>query len=115
MRLYSDYGIPANYREMDGSSVHAFKWINNNGEVVYVKYTWKSKQGERNLSMEEASKIQGMDFQHATTDLYDNIKKGNYPQWDLYVQILKPSDFDKLDYFPLMQLKFGMRQMLNLC
>ncbi|ADQ81220.1 catalase [Riemerella anatipestifer] len=101
MRLYSDYGIPANYREMDGSSVHAFKWINNNGEVVYVKYTWKSKQGERNLSMEEASKIQGMDFQHATTDLYDNIKKGNYPQWDLYVQILKPSDFDKLDYFPL--------------
>lgn len=101
MRLLSDYGIPANYREMNGSSVHAFKWINDNNEVVYVKYTWKSKQGERNLSFEEASKTQGIDFQHATNDLYENIKKGNFPKWDLYVQILNASDFDKLDYYPL--------------
>lgn len=101
MRLLSDYGIPANYREMNGSGVHAFKWINDKNEVVYVKYTWKSKQGERNLSAEEASKIQGGDFQHATADLYDNIKNGNFPKWDLYVQMLSAAEFDKLDYDPL--------------
>ncbi|MDI9340133.1 MAG: catalase [Sediminibacterium sp.] len=100
-RVYSDYGIPASYREMNGSSVHAFKWINAKNEVVYVKYTWKSLQGERNLSVEEAAKIQGSDFQHATVDLYNTIKKGNFPKWDLYVQMLKASDFEKLDYYPL--------------
>lgn len=100
-RVYSDYGIPASYREMNGSSVHAFKWINEKNEVVYVKYSWKSKQGERNLTMAEAAKVQSQDFQHATVDLYTNIKKGNFPQWDLYVQILKASEFEKLDFNPL--------------
>jgi catalase len=97
-RVYSDYGTPANYREMNGSGVHAFKWINSNGEVTYVKYTWISLQGEKNLTAEEASAIQANDFQHATVDLYDNIKKGNFPSWELYVQLLKTSDFDKLDF-----------------
>lgn len=100
-RVYSNYGTPANYREMDGSGVHAYKWINLGGEVTYVKYTWKSMQGVRNLTAEEASEIQGKDFQHATVDLYDNIKKGNHPSWELYVQLLKASDFDKLDINPL--------------
>lgn len=100
-RLYTDLGIPASYREMDGSSVHAFKWINDKGEVVYVKYTWKTKQGVKNLTTEEAAKIQSTNFQHSTTDLYENIAKGNFPQWDLYVQMMKASDFDKLDYNPL--------------
>lgn len=100
-RLYSDYGIPASFREMNGSSVHAFKWINAKGEVTYVKYAWKSKQGEKNLSLAAAAKMQGDDFQHATTDLYEHIKKGSFPKWDLYVQLLKASDFDKLDYNPL--------------
>lgn len=100
-RLYSDYGIPANYRQMNGSSVHAFKWVNDKNEVVYVKYSWKTKQGEKNLSAEEASKIQGADFQHATNDLYENIKKGNNPQWDLYVQMIKAEDFGKYDFYPL--------------
>lgn len=100
-RVYSDYGIPANYRQMDGSGVHAFKWINNAGEVTYVKYTWKSLQGVKNLTAAEATEIQGKDFQHATVDLYENIKMGKYPSWELYVQLLKTSDFDKLDINPL--------------
>jgi catalase len=100
-RLYSDYGIPANYRQMNGSGVHAFKWVNAKGEVTYVKYTWKSLQGEKNLTAEEASAIQAKDFQHATVDLYDNIKKGNFPSWELYVQMMKPEDLDKFDFNPL--------------
>lgn len=100
-RVYSDYGTPANYRVMNCSGVHAFKWINNIGEVTYVKYTWKSMQGERNLTADEASTIQANDFQHVTVDLFDNIKKGNFPSWEPYVQLLKAFDFDKLDINPL--------------
>lgn len=100
-RLYSNYGIPASYREMNGSGVHAFKWINAKNEVVYVKYTWKSMQGERNLTADEAAKMQAADFQHATVDLYENIKKKNFPAWELYVQMLRPSEFEKLDFNPL--------------
>ncbi|MVT12414.1 catalase [Chitinophaga tropicalis] len=101
VRVYSDLGTPASYREMDGSSVHAFKWVNEKGEVTYVKYTWKSKQGVKTLSAEEATAIQGKDFQHATVDLYENIGKKNFPSWDLYVQMLKPEQFEKLDFNPL--------------
>lgn len=99
--LFSDYGIPANYREMNGSGVHAFKWVNENGEVTYVKYTWKSQQGERNLSQEEANKIQSTMIEHATLDLRNAIEEGNFPKWDLYVQMLKKEDFDKLDFNPV--------------
>jgi catalase len=99
-RVYSDYGTPANYREMNGSGVHAFKWVNAKGEITYVKYTWKSMQGERNFTAAQATEMQGKDFQHATVDLYENIEKGNFPSWELYVQMLKASDFDKLDFTP---------------
>lgn len=101
LRLYSDYGIPANYREMNGSSVHAFKWVNAEGQVTYVKYTWVSKQGERNLTAKQASDIQSQDFQHATVDLYQSIREGKFPSWDLYVQMLKPEDLDKFSFYPL--------------
>lgn len=99
-RLYSDYGTPKSYREMNGAGVHAFKWVNAKGEVTYVKYTWKSMQGEHNFTAAQASEMQGKDFQHATVDLYENIEKGNFPSWGLYVQMLKASDFDKLDFTP---------------
>lgn len=100
-RLYTDLGTPASYREMDGSGVHAFKWINAKGEVTYVKYTWKTLQGVHNLTAEEAANVQAKDFQHATVDLYDNIKKGNYPSWELYVQMLKPEALETLDFNPV--------------
>lgn len=100
-RLYSDYGTPANYREMNGSGVHAFKWVNAQGQVVYVKYTWKSLQGERNLNAAQAAEIQSKDFQHATVDLYTNIKEGKFPSWELYVQVLKPEQLSALSFNPL--------------
>ncbi len=100
-RLFSDFGTPANYREMDGNGVHAFKLVNDKSEVVYVKFHWDSKQGERNLSVPEAEKIQGKDFSHMTRDLLAAIDSGNYPKWDLKVQILEPKDFAKFDFDPL--------------
>jgi catalase len=99
--LFSDYGIPANYREMVGNGVHAYKWVNAKGEVTYVKYHWKPKQGERNLTQEEANALQATQIEHATLDLRNAIETGNFPQWDLYVQMLKKEDFEKLDFNPV--------------
>ena len=99
--VYSDLGTPANYREMNGFGVHAFKWVNNKGDVKYVKYTWKSQQGVRSLTAAEAERVQGEDFGHATKDLYGNITAGKFPSWDLYVQMMDPADLDKFDFNPL--------------
>ena len=99
--LFSDYGIPANYRQMEGNGVHAYKWVNANGEVTYVKYKWVPQQEVKNLTQEEANKIQSTAIEHATLDLRNEIEKGNFPKWDLYVQMLKREDFDKLDFNPV--------------
>lgn len=99
--LFSDYGIPANYRQMEGNGVHAYKWVNDKGEVTYVKYKWVPQQVVKNLTQEEANKIQSTAIEHATVDLFTEIEKGNYPKWDLYVQLLKKEDFDKLDFNPV--------------
>lgn len=101
MHLFTDEGIPGSYREMRGSSVHAFKWINEENDMVYVKLRWVPKQGIRNLSAKEAAKIQGQDFNHATRDLYEAIERGDFPEWDLYVQVLHPNEFDQFDFHPL--------------
>ncbi|MBF0595885.1 catalase [Faecalibacter rhinopitheci] len=99
--LFSDYGIPANYRQMEGNGVHAYKWVNANGEVTYVKYKWVPQQEVKNLTQEEANKIQSSAIEHATLDLRNEIEKGNFPKWDLYVQMLKKEDFDALDFNPV--------------
>jgi catalase len=100
-RLYTDLGIPKGYQYMNGSSVHGFKWINAAGKVTYVKYSWVSKQGEQNLTVEEASKQQGMDWQHATVSLRKDIDDKKFPQWDLYVQMIAPEDLQSFDFWPL--------------
>lgn len=99
--LFSDYGTPANYRQMEGYSIHAFKWVNAQGDIVYVKYRWVPLQGIRNLTADEAAEIQRNDFNHATRDLFEHIRQGDYPKWDLYVQIMKPEDLDDFDFNPL--------------
>lgn len=101
VHVFSDEGIPASYRHMRGSSVHAFKWINAYGNSVYVKLRWVPKQGVKNLSKAEAAAIQAKDFNHASRDLYEAIERGDYPEWDLYVQILDPADTDNFDFDPL--------------
>jgi catalase len=99
--VFSDYGTPASYREMEGFGVHAFKWINAEGKIVYVKYHWVPQQAIRNFSAQEASEMQGKDFNHATRDLYNAIELGNYPKWDLHVQIMQVDETDSLDFDPL--------------
>jgi len=100
-RVYSNEGIPASYRMMDGNSVHAYKLVNTAGQVSYAKFHWKSLQGRKNLSAAEASAIQGKSFNNMTEDLVGAINAGNFPKWDLYVQLLKPEQLDSFEFDPL--------------
>ena len=99
--LYSNAGTPASYREMDGNGVHAYKLINAKGDVHYVKFHWKSLQGLNNLNPKQVPQVQGNDYSHMTTDLVTHINKGDFPKWDLYVQVLKPEDLKMFDFDPL--------------
>lgn len=99
--LYSPLGIPSSYREMDGSGVHAFKFTNVDCQQTYVKFTWKSRLGNKGLSPEQAAEIQANNFNHLTRDLYENINKGNYPMWDLYIQTMKPGQLNDFNFNPL--------------
>ncbi|WP_322904259.1 catalase [Paenibacillus campi] len=99
--LFSPWGIPANYREMQGSGVNTYKWVNEAGEAVLIKYHWEPLQGIRNLLQDEANQIQALDFNHATIDLYDAIQNGDYPEWELCVQIMEDSYHPELDFDPL--------------
>ena len=89
-QLYSNEGTPSGYRFMDGNSVHAYKLINANDEVHYVKFHWKSLQGIKNLDPKQVTEVQGRDYSHMTNDLVTHINKGDFPKWDLYVQVLAP-------------------------
>jgi len=97
-RLYSYEGMPDNYRDMDGFGVHAFKMVNANGDVHYVKFHWKSQQGVHSLRPQEVAASMAKDWNHYTNDLYNSIKAGNYPKWDLYIQVLQPNDLAKFDF-----------------
>ncbi|MDQ8734150.1 catalase [Paenibacillus sp. LHD-38] len=99
--LFSDDGTPATYREMDGFGVHAFKWINDAGKPAYVKYHWKSLQGVRNFTAAEASVMQGKDFNHATRDLHNAIELGQFPEWELHVQLMPVEHIDRYAFDPL--------------
>ncbi len=99
--LYSNYGTPASYRQMDGNGVHAFKLVNAQGAIHYVKFHWKSLQGINNLDPQQAEKVQGKDYSHLSNDLVSHINKGDFPKWDLYVQVLKPEQLSTFDFDPL--------------
>jgi catalase len=99
--LYTDEGMPNSYRHMDGFGVHAFKFVNAKGEVHYVKFHWKSRQGIAGLRPQEIAQSIGKDWNLMSDDLYNAVKARDNPQWDLYIQVLSPKDLDKYDFDPL--------------
>lgn len=108
--LFSPWGIPANYREMQGSGVNTYKWVNADGVAVLVKYHFEPLQGIRNLTSKQASEIQATNFNHATQDLYEAIAGGNFPQWELYVQIMSDDEHPELDFDPLDDTKIWPKE-----
>lgn len=86
--VMSDRGIPKSYRHMHGFGSHTYSFINVKQERYWVKYHFRTKQGIENLSDEEASALIGNDRESHQRDLFDSIEKGNFPGWDMFVQIM---------------------------
>jgi catalase len=99
--LFSPRGIPASYRHMQGFGVNTYKMVNADGGTVLVKYHWHPRSGVASLTQAEAEKVQGKDLGSASKDLFDAIARGEYPQWDFYVQIMEDHEHPELDWDPL--------------
>ena len=102
MWAMSDRAIPRTLRTMEGFGVHTFKLVNKEGKGTFVKFHWKPKLGVHSVAWNEAQKISGFNSDFHRQDLWENIEKGNYPQWDLGVQLIPEEDelkysFDILD------------------
>ncbi|MGI8963959.1 MAG: catalase [Thermomicrobiales bacterium] len=99
--VFSPRGIPANYRQQDGFGVNTYRMVTTSGEGVLVKYHWKSQQGIESLTQEQAEAIQATELGSATKNLFEAIESGNYPKWELNVQIMSDDDHPELDFDPL--------------
>jgi catalase len=98
--VMSDRGIPATLRHMDGFGSHTFKWVNEDGDGVWIKYHFKTEQGIKNLSADTAAKIAGENPDYHTEDLFNAIETGDFPAWKLYVQIMPLEDADTYRFDP---------------
>jgi catalase len=98
--LMSDRGIPATLRHMHGFGSHTFKWVNAEGQAVWVKYHFKTEQGVKNLDVELAGKLAGDNPDYHTEDLFNAIDKGDFPSWKLCVQIMPIEDANTYRFDP---------------
>ncbi|MCM3588419.1 catalase KatA [Mesobacillus maritimus] len=98
--LMSDRGIPATLRHTNGYGSHTFKWVNEDGDAVWVKYHFKTDQGVKNLDVNLAAKLAGENPDYHTEDLFNAIDKGDFPSWTLSVQIMPIEDADTYKWDP---------------
>ena len=98
--LFSDRGIPASYRHMDGFGSHTFQWVNAEGERHWVKFHFKTDQGIRSLTSEEAAESAAR-INHCHKDLRDAIETGEFPSWTLKVQVMPEADARDLSLQPV--------------
>src|SRR6201996_2069314 len=90
--LFSDRGTPYGYRHMNGYGSHTFSLINAKNELFYVKYHFKTKQGIKNFTREEADHMKSVDMDHSQSDLFHSIEKGDFPKWTVQIQIMPEAE-----------------------
>jgi catalase len=98
----SDRAIPKSLRSMQGFGVHTFRLVNAEGKSRFVKFHWRPTAGTCSLVWDEAQKLAGKDTDYHRRDLWEAIEMGDYPEWELGVQIIEEEnehnfDFDILD------------------
>ncbi|PKE62786.1 catalase [Macrococcoides caseolyticum] len=98
MWTMSDRGLPKSFRTMEGFGVHTFRLINKEGKSHFVKFHWKPLLGTHSLVWDEAQIIAGKNSDYNREDLYEAIDKGDYPEWELGLQILPEEDEFKFDF-----------------
>ena len=90
--VMSDRGIPKGFRNMHLFGSHTFSFINADNERYWVKFTFKTQQGIKNLTDAEATQVVGRDRESSQRDLFDAIEKNDFPRWTMYVQIMPEND-----------------------
>lgn len=98
MWVMSDRAIPRSLRMMEGFGIHTFRLVNEKNESVFVKFHWKPKLGTHAVVWDEALKISGNDPDFHRRDLWEAIENGNYPEWELGVQIVPEEDEHKFNF-----------------
>lgn len=96
--LMSDRAIPRSLRMMEGFGIHTFRLINDKGESHFVKFHWKPKLGVHSVTWDEAVKISGADSDFHRRDLWDAIDSGQFPEWELGIQVVPQEDEHKFDF-----------------
>ncbi len=102
MWVMSDRGIPQRYASMEGFGVHTFRLVNAEGVSRFVKFHWKPLKGVCSLVWEEATLISGKDPDFNRRDMWEAIERGDFPEWELGLQVVEEADehkfgFDLLD------------------
>ena len=98
--LMGDRGTPKSTRHQNGYGSHTFQWVNEEGEAFWVKYHFKSRQGVENFTDEEATTTAGQNPDCHREDLYNAIEEGNYPIWDVKVQIMPLDEAENYRFNP---------------
>lgn len=98
MWLMSDRAIPRSFSMMEGFGVHTFRFVNSRGKSRFVKFHWKPLLGVHSLVWDEAQKLAGKDPDFNRRDLWESIEMGNYPEFELGVQMLEEGEETKLDF-----------------
>ena len=96
----SERGIPYSYRHMNAYGSHTFSMINANNERVWVKFHLKTQQGIKNLTDEEAEAIVGKDRESHQRDLLESIENGDFPKWNMKIQVMPEKDASKCPFNP---------------
>lgn len=100
MFLFSDRGTPDGFRFMNGYGSHTFKTVNKDGQAVYVKFHYKTNQGIKNLEVSRADELAGSDPDYATRDLHNAIARGEFPQYNMSIQVMTFEQAEKFKYNP---------------
>ena len=98
MWIMSDRAIPRGFRFMEGFGVHSFRFVNDQGKATFVKFHWKPKLGMQSVMWNEAVKINGADPDFHRRDMWNAITAGDFPEWELGVQLFDDSFADKFDF-----------------
>ncbi|WP_373084696.1 catalase [Sneathiella sp.] len=98
MWVMSDRAIPRSFRFMEGFGVHTFRLVNAEGKSTFVKFHWKPKLGMQSVVWNEALKINGMDPDFHRRDLWSAIKAGDFPEWELHVQLFDDEFAEKFEF-----------------
>jgi catalase len=98
MWVMSDRAIPRSFRYMQGFGVHTFRLVNAKDESTFVKFIWKPKLGMQSVVWNEAVKINGADPDFHRRDLWNAIQSGDFPEWELNLQLFDQEFADSFDF-----------------